>query len=90
MDWKKYAWVRRGKRRQETLKVFDMAKTPLTVNDVHSKSRIAISQASKTVAELQEAELIRCLNPDDKIGRLYMITEAGKEIIKKMEDSRID
>lgn len=84
MDWPKYAWVKRGKRRQETLELFNKTVTPLTINDVHEKTKIALSQASATIAELEQKGLIECLNPQDKIGKLYQLTKEGKEIIKTM------
>lgn len=85
MDWKKYAWVKRGKRRRVTLEVFNKTTKPLTVNDIHEKSKIAISQASSTVAELESVGLIECLNSDDKIGKLYTISEEGKQIVTHLE-----
>jgi DNA-binding MarR family transcriptional regulator len=81
MDWQKYAWVKRGKRRRTTLELFNKTATPLTINDVHEKTKIALSQASATIAELERTGLIECLNPKDKIGKLYRITKEGKEII---------
>ena len=84
MDWQKYAWVKRGSRRQKTLGLLCKANNPLTINDIHQKSKIAISQASATTAELEDAGLIKCLNAGDKIGKLYVITGEGKEIITKI------
>ncbi len=52
--------------------------------DVHEKSKIALAQASATIAELENNGLIQCLNAKDKIGKLYVITEEGREIITKM------
>lgn len=90
VDWKKYAWVRRGKRRLETLMVLYKENRPLTVNDIHVRSKIAISQASATITELLEANLVKCLNPEDKIGRLYTISDEGKKIINQLEDRGIE
>jgi DNA-binding MarR family transcriptional regulator len=84
MDWQKYAWVKRGKRRQKTLELFNKAVSPLAINDIHVRSKIALSQASATIAELENAGLIECLNSQDKIGKLYRITEEGKEIITNL------
>jgi DNA-binding MarR family transcriptional regulator len=81
MDWQKYAWVKRGKRRQKTLELFNKTIIPLTINDVHEKTKIALSQASATIAELEQTGLIECLNPQDKIGKLYRLSKEGKEII---------
>ena len=90
MDWQKYAWVKRGKRRQKTLELFNKATNPLTINDIHEKSKIALSQASATIAELENTGLIECLNPQDKIGKLYRISEEGKEIITTMSTKETD
>jgi DNA-binding MarR family transcriptional regulator len=84
MDWQKYAWIKRGSRRQKTLELLSKANNPQTINDIHQKSKIAISQASATVAELEKTGLISCLNPRDKIGKLYVITDEGREIITKI------
>lgn len=84
MDWTKYAWVKRGHRRTTTLSTFNQASVPLTINDIHEKTKIAISQASATVYELEKMKLIECLNASDKIGKLYRITAEGKEIVSKM------
>jgi DNA-binding MarR family transcriptional regulator len=81
MDWQKYAWVNRGKRRQQTLEVLNKSANPLTINAIHEKVSIAISQTSVIIAELEGEGLIECLNSQDKIGKLYRITEEGKEII---------
>jgi DNA-binding MarR family transcriptional regulator len=88
MDWQKYAWVKRGKSRREVLSIVSKAAIPLTINEVHQKAKIAISQASETIAELEQTKLIECLNPKDKIGKLYRITEEGKDIIKTMASTQ--
>jgi DNA-binding MarR family transcriptional regulator len=89
MDWKKCAWLRRGKRRLQTLEILSKTSTPLTIKDVTVKSRIAISQASATIAELEKTGLVKCLNPDDKIGKLYVISDEGKKIIDALEDKEV-
>ena len=50
----------------------------------HEKAKIALSPASTLVSELEEAGLIVCLNAQYKIGKLYVISDEGKEIITKM------
>jgi DNA-binding MarR family transcriptional regulator len=82
MDWKKVAWLNRGKRRKDILRVFSQAKRPITINELKNISQIAISQASFNVHELYDLGLISCKNPNDKIGKLFEITEKGNEILK--------
>lgn len=88
MDWQKYGWVKRGKRRQQALGVFNKSPNPLTIKEIHEKAHIALSQASAIVAELEDEGVIECLTPQDKIGKLYRITEEGKEIITTLTKER--
>lgn len=40
------------------------------------------THTSKYLKSLKERELIICLNEEAKRGRLYQLTEKGKEILK--------
>jgi len=82
MDWKDYAWLNRGKRRKSILELLNNSERPLSAKDVKSKLKIAISQASYSLKELRNRGLIECVNPDDKIGKLYLINKKGKELVK--------
>jgi predicted transcriptional regulator len=53
----------------------------LTVKEIKNKLKVAMAQSSFTVKELLDKKLIDCLNPNDKIGRLYKISEEGKKIL---------
>ena len=45
---------------------------------------LTLSQAnvSRTLKKLMEHGLVKCLNPEKKIGRLYMITDLGKQALE--------
>jgi DNA-binding MarR family transcriptional regulator len=82
VDWKTYAWLNRGKRRKSVLELLSKSEKPLSAKEVKSKLKIALSQASYTLKELNEKGLINCVNPNDKIGKLYLVSKKGKELIK--------
>ena len=84
MDWELYAWLKRGSRRKEILKVISNSKTHLTINELRTKVKIAMEQASFTVKELSEKKLIDCLNSNDKIGRLFKISKNGRELLNEI------
>ena len=84
MDWDLYAWLKRGNRRKEVLKLLVNAQSPMTTNEIKAKLKVALSQASFTVKELSGKKLVECLNPKDKIGRLYKITNEGKVILNEI------
>ena len=81
MDWELYAWLKRGHRRKKVLNLLYNSNSPLSVNDIKKNLKISISQSSFTIKELLENGLVDCLNPNDKIGKLYKISEKGREIL---------
>ena len=40
---------------------------------------------SKVLSELKAHELVECINPEVRKGRLYRHTDKGKEIVKNIE-----
>ena len=40
---------------------------------------------SKTLSQLKEKDLVRLLNPENKRGRLYELSEYGKKILDLMK-----
>jgi len=84
MDWDLYAWLKRGNRRKEVLKLLINSPSPMTTNEIKAKLKVALSQASFTVKELFDKKLVECLNPKDKIGRLYKISNEGKVILNEI------
>jgi predicted transcriptional regulator len=86
MDWKKFAWLKRGKRRSEVLNILYNSNRPLTIKEIKNTSKIAMSQASFIVSDLLENGLITCLNPDDKIGKLFEITNEGKNLLNFLKN----
>ena len=49
---------------------------------------MSLTHASKVVRELENKRLIKCLNEESKVGRIYKRTKEGDEIltyVKKIE-----
>lgn len=84
MDWSLVAWVKRGGRRKSILALISKSSTPVSANDVKRSLKIAMSQASATLKELTDQKLIICLNPEDKIGKLYKVHKNGEEALRQI------
>ena len=82
MNWNLVAWLKRGNRRKSVLEFVTKSNSPVSANDVKKSLKIAMSQASFTLKELKNKGLIECLNPKDKIGKLYRITKEGSGALK--------
>jgi len=58
----------------------------LKPTDISKKTGIHRNNVSRTLSQLREKELIRLLNPENKRGRLYELTEYGEKILNLMKD----
>jgi len=79
--WKYIGFVLRAKNRKKVMKALDRPKLP---SELAKELKIHISHVSRTLSELEKAGLIECLTPDEKVGRLYRLTNKGKEILEKI------
>ncbi len=79
MDWEKYAFVLRGKTRLKVLLALNKPKTPTQISN---ELKINLAQVSRALKELFDYNLVKCINPNNKIGRLYVRTKDGSEIVE--------
>lgn len=77
MDWQKYSFVVRGKNRKAILSRLDKPKTPTQLSD---ELKLSLPHVSRTLKEMEEAGIIECLTPDEKVGRVYRRASLGEEI----------
>ena len=84
MDWNLFAWIKRGNKRKLVLETIQLSKNPITTNEIKIICLIPISQSSLLIKQLEEKELIHCLNSNDKIGKLYKMTKLGNEILNEV------
>lgn len=57
----------------------------LTPIELAKETNISLSHISNTLAELLEKNLVVCLTPELKKGRLYELTKEGHNILKNLE-----
>lgn len=48
-------------------------------------SGIMTNHISKVLGELKEHELVECINPEVRKGRLYRLTETGDDVVKNLK-----
>ena len=73
------SYVQISKYRTKTMKALD--------GNVKMPSAIGIrtSHISKVLSELKAHELVECINPEVRKGRLYRLTETGEDVVKNLE-----
>ena len=57
----------------------------LIPTQIAKNSEITPNHISKVLAELKAHELVECINPEVRKGRLYRLTDKGDEIVKNLE-----
>ena len=57
----------------------------LIPSQIAKDSEIRTNHISKVLSELKAHELVECINPEVRKGRLYRLTDLGKVIVKKIE-----
>lgn len=55
-------------------------------SQIAKDSEIRQNHISKVLAELKAHELVECINPEVRKGRLYRLTDKGDEIVKNLND----
>lgn len=81
-DWDVYGKVIASNYRQQVLhSIYEHPKTPTQISEEIEKHQ---SHVSKTLSELEKFDLVKCLNPNAKKGRLYKLTEQGETIHSRL------
>ncbi len=85
MNWEKYGYVLASKNRIiVSISLLDGQRTP---TQIQKKTKLAMSHISRALNELLEKEIVDCLNPKAIKGRLYALSEEGREIVKEVQKS---
>ena len=75
-------YTKASKYRKNIIKSLEDKK--LTPVELAKETSIPLSHVSNTLAELLEKDLVVCLTPKLKKGRLYELTVNGKKILKNL------
>ncbi|MBI2653111.1 MarR family transcriptional regulator [Candidatus Woesearchaeota archaeon] len=56
----------------------------LTPSEIANKINIRLNHVSLFLRELKDKKLVKCLNEESRKGRLYELTELGKNAVSKL------
>lgn len=83
MDWELLGYLKASQYRQKILLALDKAnKTPKELKD---EIGYYMSHISHTLKELRERNLVTCLTPNLYRGKIYSITDKGKNLLKEFK-----
>jgi predicted transcriptional regulator len=78
-DWKKIGYILASTYRRKI--ILALKDRPLTPKQLSQICGIRIGHISNILKGLKEQNLVKCLNPSARKGRLYAITEEGETIL---------
>ena len=74
------------KKSQYRLRVFKCLEGEVKMPSVIAReTNIVQNHMSKVLNQLMEHDLIQCINPEAKKGRIYRMTEKGEELVKYLD-----
>ncbi len=82
IDIDQLSWVKRGKQRREIILQISDNDTP---TDIAKKSGYSLNNTSRVLNDLRKRGIVRCINPKEKTGRLYVLRPRGKLIRDKLK-----
>lgn len=78
------SYVEISKYREKTLKsIGNNVKIP---TNIAKDSCIRTNHISKVLSELKSKEIVECINEEARKGRLYKLTDTGKEVLESINE----
>ena len=78
------SYVEISKYREKTLKsIGNNVKIPTNIT---KDSGIRTNHISKVLSELKSKEIVECINEEARKGRLYRLTDTGKEVLESINE----
>lgn len=81
-NWEVLGFVISSSYRKRVLEKLGIPKMPSALSKELSINKTHIS---RTLKELQDKKLVKCLNPTINKGKIYLITGEGKNILEEIE-----
>ena len=82
MDYEKLSYVLRAKTRKKVVMIMDRIRMP---SELKKELKIEDSNIARALRELEKANLIKCLTPKQKMGKLFTLTAEGEKIRKEIK-----
>ncbi|KXA89142.1 hypothetical protein AKJ61_03485 [candidate division MSBL1 archaeon SCGC-AAA259B11] len=82
MDYELLSFVKRSERRKQIVTELQRPSTP---KEIAQRVGVSLPHVSRTLREFRERGIAECKTPEAKIGRIYKLTEQGREILQEVD-----
>jgi len=70
-------------------KVFLSIEKPTMPSEIARGLDIRLTHITRELRFLRERGLVECINPKERVGRLYRLTNEGEDLKKKMVEEKL-
>jgi len=84
VDWDLIGFIVASKYRRRIVE--QLSKGVITPKHISDATSVRINHVSNILGELSKKNVVECVNPEAKVGRLYKLTEKGRVISKALEN----
>jgi predicted transcriptional regulator len=81
VSWEDVGFVKSSKHRKDIIQL--LSAKNMTPTELSKELRIHISQVTRNLLELEKRNLVKCLTPSLRKGRLYSATDKGIRTVQK-------
>ena len=82
MSWDEVSYVIASKTRKAIVSRLD---TPRTPTFLAKDLDLNLANISRAITELEDKDIVVCLTPKQKVGKIYSLTKKGKDIVVKVQ-----
>ncbi|MGB9002613.1 MAG: ArsR family transcriptional regulator [Nitrosotalea sp.] len=82
MSWNDVSYVIASKTRKAVLLKLETPRTPTFLS---KELNVNLANISRGLAELEGKNIVVCLTPNQKVGKIYTLTKKGNDIISKIK-----
>ncbi len=78
-----YYWIVRGKQRKKVIKVMNKPRIP---TEIKEETKLSLNNVSDVLRKFRKKKIAKCINPEEKTGRVYKLTTKGMKIREMIEE----
>jgi len=83
MSWKDISYIIRSKIRKAVILELRTPKTPTMLARLLKTS---LPNVSRALRQLEDKGFVTCLTPEEKVGKIYSLTEKGEQVLEKITE----
>lgn len=64
--------------------LLELSKSPQIPTNIARRLNINVNHVSRALSQLNSKGLVQCINPEERKGRVYILTELGRKVLNRL------